>query len=89
MNICCVIRSPRPAEPFSFGLLDGLPVRLYRPYVREAQAGFGLERLAHDLRIIRARSLRRPPQRMNLLYQSTLLQRSPSLRTVIRILRMI
>jgi hypothetical protein len=31
---------------FSFGLLDGLHVRLRRPYLREAPAGFGLERLA-------------------------------------------
>ena len=35
-----------PAGLFSFGLLDGLPVRLRRPYLREAPAGFGLERLA-------------------------------------------
>ena len=41
-----VIRSSRPAGLFSFGLLDGLPVRLRRPYLREAPAGFGLERLA-------------------------------------------
>ncbi|TKB85780.1 MAG: hypothetical protein E8D43_01465 [Nitrospira sp.] len=27
------VRSSRPARLFSFGLLDGLPVRLRRPYV--------------------------------------------------------
>ena len=36
----------RPAGHFSFGLLDGLQVRLRRPHLREAPAGFGLERLA-------------------------------------------
>ena len=41
-----LVRSSRPAGRFSFGLLDGLPVRLRRPYLREAPAGFGLERLA-------------------------------------------
>jgi hypothetical protein len=41
-----VVRSSRPAGLFSFGLLDGLHVRLRLPYVREAPAGFGLERLA-------------------------------------------
>jgi hypothetical protein len=41
-----VVRSFRPAGLFSFGLLDGLHVRLRRPYVREAPAGFGLKRLA-------------------------------------------
>jgi hypothetical protein len=46
MNTCCVVRSSHSAGLFSFGLLDGLPVRLRRPYVREAPAGFGLERLA-------------------------------------------
>ena len=46
MNTYCVVRSSRPAGLFSFGLLDGLQVRLRRPYVREASAGFGLERLA-------------------------------------------
>jgi hypothetical protein len=46
MNTCYVVRSSRPAGLFSFGLLDGLPVRLRRPYLREAPAGFGLERLA-------------------------------------------
>ena len=46
MNTCYVVRSSRPAGLFSFGLLDGLPVRLCRPYLREAPAGFGLERLA-------------------------------------------
>ena len=46
MNTCSVVRSSRPAGLFSFGLLDGLQVRLCRPYVREVPAGFGLERLA-------------------------------------------
>ena len=46
MNTCYVVRSSRPAGLFSFGLLDGLQVRLRRPYLREAPAGFGLERLA-------------------------------------------
>ena len=45
MNACYVVRSFRPAGLFSFGLLDGLPVRLCRPHLREAPAGFGLERL--------------------------------------------
>jgi hypothetical protein len=46
MNTYSVVQSPRPAKLFSFGLLDGLPVRLRRPHVREAPASFGLERLA-------------------------------------------
>jgi len=57
MNTCYVVRpvgqslwaaclSSRPAGLFSFGLFDGLRVRLRRPYLREAQTGFGLERLA-------------------------------------------
>ena len=46
MKTCYVVRSSRPAGLFSFGLLDGLPVRLRRPYLRESPAGFGLERLA-------------------------------------------
>ena len=46
MNTCYVVRSSRPARLFSFGLLDGLEVRLRRPHFREASAGFGLERLA-------------------------------------------
>ena len=46
MNTYYVVRSSRPAGVFSFGLLDGLPVRLPRLYLREAPAGFGLERLA-------------------------------------------
>jgi hypothetical protein len=46
MNTCYVVRSSCPAGLFSFGLLDGLQVRLRRPYLREAQADFGLERLA-------------------------------------------
>ncbi len=46
MNTCCIVRSSRPAGLFSFGLLDGLRVRLRMPYLREAPAGFGLKRLA-------------------------------------------
>jgi hypothetical protein len=46
MNTCYVVRSSRPAGLFSFGLLDGLHVRLRRPYLREVPASFGLERLA-------------------------------------------
>jgi hypothetical protein len=46
MNTCYVVRSSRPAGLFPFGPLDGLQVRLRWLYVREAQAGFGLERLA-------------------------------------------
>jgi hypothetical protein len=46
MNTCYVVRPSRPAGIFSFGFLDGLPVRLRRPYLREAPAGFGFERLA-------------------------------------------
>ena len=46
MNTCSVIRFSRQAGLFSFGLLGGLQVRLRRPYLREAPAGFGLERLA-------------------------------------------
>jgi hypothetical protein len=46
MNICYVVRSSRPAGLFSFGLFDGLRVRQRWPYLREAQAGLGLERLA-------------------------------------------
>lgn len=46
MNTCYVIRSSRPAELFSFGLLDVLQVCLRQPHLREAPAGFGLERLA-------------------------------------------
>jgi hypothetical protein len=42
----CFVRSSCPAGLFSFGLLNGLPVRLRRPHLREAPAGFGLERLA-------------------------------------------
>jgi len=45
-----------PGGPFSFGLLDRLPVRLRRPYLREAPAGFGLERLAAVFMNIRASS---------------------------------
>ena len=46
MNTCFVVRFPHPAWLFSFGLLDGLRVRLRWPCLREAPAGFGLERLA-------------------------------------------
>ena len=46
MNTCYVVEFSRPAGLFSFGLLDGLHVRLRRPYLQEASAGFGLERLA-------------------------------------------
>jgi len=47
MNTYCAIRSSRPAGLFSFGLLDVLlRVRLRRPHLREAPAGFGLGRLA-------------------------------------------
>jgi len=49
MNTCYVVRSSRPAGLFSSGLLDGLQVRLRRPYLREAQAGFSLEHLATAL----------------------------------------
>ena len=47
MNTCCGGRSTRPARLFSLGLLDVPPgVRLRRPPLREATAGFGLDRLA-------------------------------------------
>jgi hypothetical protein len=46
MNTYYVVRSSRPTGLFSFGLLDGLSIRMRRPYLREAPAGFGLERLA-------------------------------------------
>ena len=46
MNACYVARPSHPAGLFSFGLLEGLQVRLRRPYLREAPAGFGLGRLA-------------------------------------------
>jgi hypothetical protein len=46
MKTCSAVRFSRPAGLFSFGILDGLSVRLRRPYLREAPAGFGLERLA-------------------------------------------
>jgi hypothetical protein len=39
-------RSSCPAWLFSFGLLDGPQVRLRRPHLREAPAGFGLSRFA-------------------------------------------
>ena len=46
MNTCSTARSSCTAKLSSFSLLDGLPVRLRLPPVREATAGFGLERLA-------------------------------------------
>ena len=46
MHTCSGVRSSRPAGLFSFGLLDGLQVRLRRPYGRETPAGFRFERLA-------------------------------------------
>ena len=46
MNTYYVVRSSCPAGLFSFGLLNGLQVRLRRPHLREAPAGVGLERLA-------------------------------------------
>jgi hypothetical protein len=46
MNTYYVVRSSHPAALFSFGLLDVLQVRLRQPHLREAPAGFGLERLA-------------------------------------------
>jgi len=49
MNTCYVVRSSRPAGLFSFGLLDGLPIRLRRPYLREAPAGFGLRTPRADI----------------------------------------
>jgi len=49
MNACYVVRLSLPAGLFSFGLLNGLSVRLRRPYLREAPAGFALERLATAL----------------------------------------
>ena len=46
MNTYYAVRSSRPAELFSFGLLGGLQVRLRQPHLREAPVRFGLERLA-------------------------------------------
>ncbi len=45
MNAYYVVRSSCPAGLFSLGLLNGLPVRLRWPRLREAPAGVGLERL--------------------------------------------
>ena len=45
MRAYYVVRSSHPAGVVSSGLLDGLLVRLRRPYAREGPAGFGLERL--------------------------------------------
>ena len=42
MNTYYNNRFSRPARLFSFGLLDGLQVRLRRPHLREATADFGL-----------------------------------------------
>ena len=47
MKAYSVVRSSRPAWPFSLGFLDvPLWVRLRRLRLRAAAAGFGLERLA-------------------------------------------
>jgi len=47
MDTYCVGRSSCPARLFSFTLLDvPLRVRLRRSHLREATAGFGLDRLA-------------------------------------------
>jgi hypothetical protein len=46
MHTCYVVRSSRPAGLFSFGLLDGLQVRLRRPYFQEAPAGIRSRMLA-------------------------------------------
>jgi hypothetical protein len=46
MNAYYSGRSLCPARLFSFGLLDGPQVRLRRPQLREAAAGFGLSRFA-------------------------------------------
>jgi hypothetical protein len=49
MSTCSVVRSSRPARLFSFGLLDGLTWRdlfIAPCALREAPAGFCLERLA-------------------------------------------
>ncbi len=46
MHAYCGARFSRPAWLFSFGLLDVQGVRLRRPRLREAPAGFGLNRLA-------------------------------------------
>ena len=46
MNTYCGVRYSRPAGLFSFGLLNGLRVRLRRPHLREAPADFGLGGLA-------------------------------------------
>jgi hypothetical protein len=46
MNAYYSGRSICPARLFSFGLRDGPQVRLRRPQLREAAAGFGLSRFA-------------------------------------------
>ena len=46
MNDGSVVRCSHSAGQFSFSLLDELSVRLRRPRLREAPAGFGLEHLA-------------------------------------------
>src|SRR5688500_19315760 len=46
MNTYYSDRSSRPARLFPFGLLDGPQIRLRGPHLREAMAGFGLNRFA-------------------------------------------
>jgi len=46
MNTYSGVRSSHSAGRLSFGILDRLPVRLCRPYVRDVLAGFGLERVS-------------------------------------------
>jgi hypothetical protein len=46
MNTYSSGRSSRLAGLFSFGLLDGPQVRLRRPHLREAPAGFSFSRFA-------------------------------------------
>lgn len=45
MNTYYVVRSSRPAELFSIGLLDGLQVRLRQPHLRDILMGSGLASL--------------------------------------------
>ena len=45
MNTYYAVRSPRPAERFSFGFLNGRPARLRRPGLRDTLAGYALELL--------------------------------------------
>src|SRR5688572_11189016 len=67
MNTCSTARSSCTAKLSSLSLLDGLPVRLRRPPVREATAGYGL-RLATVF-------MKNPGERV----QTTLLQREVQL----------